>query len=380
MEKLFFTMETFSGISSLLLALFLHFSDVPKGEMSNRSKRSRIYVEAAYVLVGLTSLGIVCSTENYHETLKAFFIQSLAPIQTLLFLWALTFPIYIGDKLKGFLQKQLIYTLLLGAANLIYYFGMDGQTGTLAYYLLMACYICLLVLYIRVYLRISQRWAQAHPERIPYLKKRVYPLLIGLCAIFMLSVAVNIYPHFISQLIFTGFYTIFYIIFALQYHNYGIFIANHPLKENEPTEEQGTSQETPAISPHNPHQKAYKWNYEKIEEKLNEWVSEKNYLHPSLTIQDMSKKIGINRTYLSNFINETYQTNFNGWLNGLRIEEAKRRMRDNPDISLAEVAEQVGFADLAHFSKQFKIKEGCSPSTWKKISTTIQIDTKRSAP
>lgn len=380
MEKLFFTMETFSGISSLLLALFLHFSDVPKGEMSNRSKRSRIYVEAAYVLVGLTSLGIVYSTENYHETLKAFFIQSLAPIQTLLFLWALTFPIYIGDKLKGFLQKQLIYTLLLGAANLIYYFGMDGQTGTLAYYLLMACYICLLVLYIRVYLRISQRWAQAHPERIPYLKKRVYPLLIGLCAIFMLSVAVNIYPHFISQLIFTGFYTIFYIIFALQYHNYGIFIANHPLKENEPTEEQGTSQETPAISPHNPHQKAYKWNYEKIEEKLNEWVSEKNYLHPSLTIQDMSKKIGINRTYLSNFINETYQTNFNGWLNGLRIEEAKRRMRDNPDISLAEVAEQVGFADLAHFSKQFKIKEGCSPSTWKKISTTIQIDTKRSAP
>ena len=366
MEKLFFTMETFSGISSLLLALFLHFSDVPKGEMSNRSKRSRIYVEAAYVLVGLTSLGIVCSTENYHETLKAFFIQSLAPIQTLLFLWALTFPIYIGDKLKGFLQKQLIYTLLLGAANLIYYFGMDGQTGTLAYYLLMACYVCLLVLYIRVYLRISQRWAQAHPERIPYLKKRVYPLLIGLCAIFMLSVAVNIYPHFISQLIFTGFYTIFYIIFALQYHNYGILIANHPLKGNELAEEQGTSQETPAISPHNPHQKAYKWNYEKIEEKLNEWVSEKNYLHPSLTIQDMSKKIGINRTYLSNFINETYQTNFNGWLNGLRIEEAKRRMRDNPDISLADVAEQVGFADLAHFSKQFKIKEGCSPSTWKK--------------
>lgn len=366
MEKLFFTMETFSGISSLLLALFLHFSDVPKGEMSNRSKRSRIYVEAAYVLVGFTSLGIVYSTENYHETLKAFFIQSLAPIQTLLFLWALTFPIYIGDKLKGFLQKQLIYTLLLGAANLIYYFGMDGQTGTLAYYLLMACYICLLVLYIRVYLRISQRWAQAHPERIPYLKKRVYPLLIGLCAIFMLSVAVNIYPHFISQLIFTGFYTIFYIIFALQYHNYGIFIANHPLKENELAEEQGTPQETPAISPHNPHQKAYKWNYEKIEEKLNEWVSEKNYLHPSLTIQDMSKKIGINRTYLSNFINETYQTNFNGWLNGLRIEEAKRRMRDNPDISLAEVAEQVGFADLAHFSKQFKIKEGCSPSTWKR--------------
>ena len=95
MDKVFFTMETFSGISNLLLALFLHFSRVPKGEMSTRSKQSRIYVEAAYALVGVTSLGIAFSTENYHETLKAFFIQSLAPIQALLFLWAITFPIYI---------------------------------------------------------------------------------------------------------------------------------------------------------------------------------------------------------------------------------------------------------------------------------------------
>lgn len=361
-------METFSGISSLLLALFLHFAEVPKGEMSTRSKHSRVYIEVAYILVGLTSLGIAFSTESYHETLKAFFIQSLAPIQTLELLWAITFPIYIGHKLEGFLRRQLIYTLLLAAANLIYYFGMDGRTGTLFYYILMTCYACLLVLYIRVYLRISRRWVQVHPERIPYLKKRVYPLLIGLCAIFALSVAVNIYPHLISQLIFTGIYTIFYIVFALQYHNYGIFIADYPLLK----EQVETEKSSPYTSTSSPQEKkTHKWNSEKIEEKLNEWMSEKGYLHPSLTIQDMSKEIGINRTYLSNFINETYQTNFNGWINGLRIEEAKLRMRNNPDISLAEVAEQVGFADLAHFSKQFKMKEGCSPSTWKKDSQNL---------
>lgn len=80
MERIFFTMETFSGVSSLILALFLHFSEVPKGEMCKRNKHSRIYVEAAYILFGLASLGIAFSTESYHETLKAFFIQSLAPI------------------------------------------------------------------------------------------------------------------------------------------------------------------------------------------------------------------------------------------------------------------------------------------------------------
>lgn len=369
MDKVFFTMETFSGISNLLLALFLHFSRVPKGEMSTRSKQSRIYVEAAYALVGVTSLGIAFSTENYHETLKAFFIQSLAPIQALLFLWAITFPIYIGHRLEGFLRRQLIYTLLLAAANLIYYFDMDGQTGSIFYYILMTCYVSLLFLYVHVYLRISKRWVQVHPDRMPYLKKRVHPLLIGLCAVFALSVIINIYPHFISQLIFTGIYTIFYIVFALQYHNYGIFIADFPLvkQQEEPETQQPSSTPSSALQT----KKSYKWNYEKIEEKLNEWMADKSYLHPSLTIQDISKEIGVNRTYLSNFINETFHTNFNGWINGLRIEEAKLRIRSNPDISLAEVAEQVGFADLAHFSKQFKIKEGCSPSTWKKDSQNL---------
>ena len=166
---------------------------------------------------------------------------------------------------------------------------------------------------------------------------------------FGLSVVVNIYPYFISQLIFTGIYTIFYIVFALQFHNYGIYIANYPLIEENETPDQTPASPTITLTIDNTTvmKKTNELNYEKIEEKIKEWTSGKGYLHSGLTIQEMSKEIGINRTYLSNFINDTYQTNFNGWVNGLRIEEAKERMINNPDISLAEVAEQVGFADLA---------------------------------
>ena len=85
-----------------------------------------------------------------------------------------------------------------------------------------------------------------------------------------------------------------------------------------------------------------------------------------LPIQDLSREIGINRTYLSNYINETYQSNFNGWLNDLRIEEAKQKIISSPEINLSDLAEMVGFADQAHFSKQFKQKEGIPPSVWKK--------------
>ena len=80
----------------------------------------------------------------------------------------------------------------------------------------------------------------------------------------------------------------------------------------------------------------------------------------------LSKELGINRTYLSNFINEVYGTNFNGWINELRVKEAKSKMCESPELSLSEIADFVGFADSAHFSKQFKQNEGVSPSVWRK--------------
>lgn len=101
-----------------------------------------------------------------------------------------------------------------------------------------------------------------------------------------------------------------------------------------------------------------------ISQKLNAWVYRREYLHTGITIIQVSKILGINRTYLSNFINDRYAMNFNNWLNGLRIEEAKKRLLANKRISLGELATSVGFTDLAHFSKQFKQKEGLAPSYW----------------
>lgn len=50
----------------------------------------------------------------------------------------------------------------------------------------------------------------------------------------------------------------------------------------------------------------------------------------------------------------------------MRIEEAKRLIGLSPKRNLSEIAVQIGFTDLAHFSKQFKLQEGVSPSEWRK--------------
>ena len=105
---------------------------------------------------------------------------------------------------------------------------------------------------------------------------------------------------------------------------------------------------------------------EVIKDRLETWIEQRGFLNARLTIIQLSKIIGINRTYLSNHINSTYGLNFNLWINHLRIEEAKQLIKQSPKRNLSEIAEQIGFTDLAHFSKQFKLQEGISPSEWRK--------------
>ena len=105
---------------------------------------------------------------------------------------------------------------------------------------------------------------------------------------------------------------------------------------------------------------------EVIKDRLAEWIEQKGFMNARITIIQLSKIIGVNRTYLSNHINTNYEMNFNLWLNGLRIEEAKKLIKEFPERNLSEIAQQIGFTDLAHFSKQFKLRVGESPSKWKK--------------
>ena len=49
-----------------------------------------------------------------------------------------------------------------------------------------------------------------------------------------------------------------------------------------------------------------------------------------------------------------------------RIEAAKSLLLLS-EFSISEVAEQLGYSDLFHFSRQFKEKCGCSPNTYRKM-------------
>lgn len=109
--------------------------------------------------------------------------------------------------------------------------------------------------------------------------------------------------------------------------------------------------------------------YSNIAEKINAWISAAKYLSPGLTIKDLAEEIGTNRTYLSAYINSTYNTTFRSWITSLRLEYAKQQLIESPEQKLSEIAEKSGFITLSTFMKIFKEKEGCTPAQWRKTKS-----------
>ena len=89
---------------------------------------------------------------------------------------------------------------------------------------------------------------------------------------------------------------------------------------------------------------------------------DKLFLNQNLTINSLAKEIGINRTYLSQVINEFFNKNFSSFVNEFRIKEASKSLIDDKNITIEAVAFDVGFKSKSAFNNAFKQYTGVTPS------------------
>lgn len=354
-------LEITSGICCILTAIFLHYSAIPKSEKKKNYQKGYTLVKVSSFILGISAFLFVFFEDSIYIHGKRSFIQFILPVETLMVFWVFVYPLYDKQRLKKFLKYQVLYTAVLCATNIVYLFIAEGEPGEWFYNLLVACYIMQFAFYTTIYIHIAKIWLKKRDIESSNFKKYSIRLWIAAFTIGIMGIIAEIYPNETYLQVFTLCYTIFFIWLGIQYHNYSIIAP-----------EESASETTATAKPDSrkAEEKRHGQSNEIIKEKITAWEQHKGYLQLGVTIQDLSREIGINRTYLSNYINETYQTNFNGWLNDLRIEEAKQKIISSPEINLSDLAEMVGFADQAHFSKQFKLKVGIPPSVWKKEQRT----------
>ena len=79
-----------------------------------------------------------------------------------------------------------------------------------------------------------------------------------------------------------------------------------------------------------------------------------------ITLSQVADRVFVSQWHLSKLINRHTGKNFFDLVNQLRVKRARELLRD-PALKVHEVADMVGYADVAHFSKNFKRLTGKSP-------------------
>ena len=83
-----------------------------------------------------------------------------------------------------------------------------------------------------------------------------------------------------------------------------------------------------------------------------------------LTLGDVADHVYVSQWHLSKLINRQLNQSFFDILARMRVDRAKALLADS-SLRIHAVAEQVGYVDVAHFSKSFKRLEGVTPGEYR---------------
>ena len=96
---------------------------------------------------------------------------------------------------------------------------------------------------------------------------------------------------------------------------------------------------------------------------IEHWVAQGKYLRHDLKSADVARELGIPRTHLLAWVKASGFESFTQWMTTLRINEAKRMLREHPDFTVEAIADHCGIS-RTHFHTVFKRATGHSPTNY----------------
>ena len=101
---------------------------------------------------------------------------------------------------------------------------------------------------------------------------------------------------------------------------------------------------------------------QKNAEKILEYIDE-NLSH-DISLNDIADWIGFSPAYVSKVVKENYGKSYTDYLNGSRIEKAKKLLK-NTQLTAKEIGFRVGFNSIQTFMRSFKKYEGITPGQYR---------------
>lgn len=95
-----------------------------------------------------------------------------------------------------------------------------------------------------------------------------------------------------------------------------------------------------------------------------ELLLEKNLKDGSLSVQQISREMGMSRVQLYRKITALTNKNVNDYIAEFKLKKAKQLL-SNPEKNIAEIAYELGFSNPGYFTTFFKSKTELTPSNWR---------------
>lgn len=94
-------------------------------------------------------------------------------------------------------------------------------------------------------------------------------------------------------------------------------------------------------------------------------VVDANLANANLTVDYLAEKMGVSRNAFYQQVRELTGMTPNEYLRQQRMARAGELLRNDPTLSIAEVAYNVGISDAHYFSSLFKAQMGMSPRQYR---------------
>ena len=106
-----------------------------------------------------------------------------------------------------------------------------------------------------------------------------------------------------------------------------------------------------------------------MSESRNEVAAVKNYIYQhyaeDLSLEILAEKVYLSSGYLSFIFKKETGMNLNRYIRVFRMKKAKELLK-NTNMKVAQVSENVGFANVSYFCRSFREYYGCSPESYRK--------------
>ena len=101
-----------------------------------------------------------------------------------------------------------------------------------------------------------------------------------------------------------------------------------------------------------------------ITEAVDRWKANAHYREHNLTLGIVARQMGVPQRQLQEWLRQSEYSKLAGLVTTLRIEDAKRVLKEHPDWSTESVANYCGFSSREYFHRTFRQMTGMTPANF----------------